>query len=748
LDVELFRLITSCLVMVAACGDDVTTPPLDAGAPDASPDATVPIAAPPNIPWLESGVPPLELTPCPEGWREVTDELGVTTCDPYPDAGPSDCPFGEAHFVGEPGCRPIGDPCPAGDWADELPSDDTVVFVRAGATGGDGSRAAPYGSLSEVPWALHGSGWTIALARGTYRGTLSLRAGLRIVGACAAETVLEGVPTTATAVVTVEEVGEPPVLRNLAIANAPQSAISVTGARHGISLEGVLIENVTETGANAAEGATIQATDLVIRGTRTNRDLFGRGLNASTGASIEATRLVVAEHHDLGIFVNGSGTTITLTDAIVSDNRGAPNGTGGAGVVVQAGARVEATRLLLSNNRSNGLFAALAESSVTLTDVVVRDTRPEDSGNGGVGLFFQDGAQLEATRLHVSNNSEVGVVALGDATVTLTDAVIRDTQLIRTGVGGVGLMATGGRVTATRLLLSRNHSTALTVTRLRGEATVVDVMIHDTQPRDADGKGGYAFNVQNGGRLDASRLVISECRDVAGATKYEDSTVILTDAVVRDTRPRELDGAAGLGLVAQEGARLEATRVIVSGSHDAAIFAEAAGASITATDVLIRDTEPRANDMTNGYGAVAQSGAHFDATRLHLEGAYAAGIMAITGGVFDGREVVVSRVMPAACDCPGRASGYGVTAWGGRVTLADFRISDAATCGVFIAPEMIHDSHMDLVSGVVEGSAIGACVQVDGYDLARISQDVVYRDNEANIDATSLPVPEPIELEL
>jgi len=37
------------------------------------------------------------LTPCPDGWREVTVGSDVPTCDPFPAAGPADCAPGEAH---------------------------------------------------------------------------------------------------------------------------------------------------------------------------------------------------------------------------------------------------------------------------------------------------------------------------------------------------------------------------------------------------------------------------------------------------------------------------------------------------------------------------------------------------------------------------------------------------------------------------------------------------------------------------
>ena len=50
---------------------------------------------------------------------------------------------------------------------------------------------------------------------------------------------------------------------------------------------------------------------------------------------------------------------------------------------------------------------------------------------------------------------------------------------------------------------------------------------------------------------------------------------------------------------------------------------------------------------------------------------------------------------------------------------------------------------LDAMNGLVTRAEIGACVQVPGYDLARISTDVEYRDNGSNLDTTTLPVPPP-----
>jgi len=43
---------------------------------------------------------------------------------------------------------------------------------------------------------------------------------------------------------------------------------------------------------------------------------------------------------------------------------------------------------------------------------------------------------------------------------------------------------------------------------------------------------------------------------------------------------------------------------------------------------------------------------------------------------------------------------------------------------------------------VVSGSSVGACVQVDGYDLARLLDGVAYIDNGTSLQTTMLPVPD------
>jgi hypothetical protein len=159
------------------------------------------------------------------------------------------------------------------------------------------------------------------------------------------------------------------------------------------------------------------------------------------------------------------------------------------------------------------------------------------------------------------------------------------------------------------------------------------------------------------------------------------------EVAVRDTDSQEVDGLSGRGLNVQVGSSLTGSRLVLERNREVGLFVAVEGASATLEDVRIVDT-------TNHRCAESP-----------------------------------------ACAEPSFGMGLGV--YGGAVaTLTSFEITRSEVCGVQLANAMV-----DLHHGTVREGAIGACVQVDGYDLGRLQDDVTYVDNGTNLDATSLPVP-------
>lgn len=230
-------------LFVSACSSDPDDQP-DAGESDGDADAdadfevALPVLTPCPEGWeevppeVEGGVTtcdpwpgssPVIMTPCPEGWREVEDD-GVVTCDPWPEGGPHECAEDEAHFPGEPGCSLIGTPCPEGNWAEDLPDDQEILYVLAGApAGGDGTQASPFGSINEALDVAE-EGTIVALSKGTFDEAVRLRNGITLWGACVAETAVAcSTPSSETGTVTVG--GRNTVVRNLQIRGDRKSVV-------------------------------------------------------------------------------------------------------------------------------------------------------------------------------------------------------------------------------------------------------------------------------------------------------------------------------------------------------------------------------------------------------------------------------------------------------------------------------------------------------------------------------------------
>jgi hypothetical protein len=227
------------------------------------------------------------------------------------------------------------------------------------------------------------------------------------------------------------------------------------------------------------------------------------------------------------------------------------------------------------------------------------------------------------------------------------------------------------------------------------------------------------------------------------ASADPDSRLVLTDAIVSDTRPRALDSGGGFGIGVRRGSRLEATRVLVVGNRETGVGVSDEGTTASLTDVAIRDTRERGSDLTTGYGLITQFGATTNATRLVVAGAREFGIVSISNGDITLESVSVTDVVTSACACDDRVYGHALSGAGARLSVTDFVVRNAATCGLFVSllPGFTSVAEVDLSDGLVEAAAIGACVQVVDYDLNRLTTDVVFRDNGANLDTTRLPVP-------
>ena len=606
-------------VATYACGDDDGASAADAGtggdagALDAGAGGPVAPAAP-------------VMTPCPAGWSETTTSRGTVWCDPFP-AGAMDCTGAEAHFAGGAGCERVGSACPAGDFPEELPASASVLYVRAGATGGDGSMASPFGTIREATRAAR-AGDVIALAKGTYDENVQLGAEVTLWGACVSETTLtSSVESTSEGVVS--PFGRGGVVRNVRIADARRPA-TFADAGTAIELVDVVVENVEFAGMIAYAGGSLVARNVVVRGT------VSRRLNRQGGSPLvvldsnaEVYRAVFEHNRDLGIVVDGTGTTV-------------------------------------------------------VEDTVVRDVAPEEvTGTRGRGIEVAAGATLELRRVVVLDAHEIGVVSWLGGTLFASDLVVRATK-----------------------------------------------------PRASDGMMGPGFTV---GRATAEcRRCTLEGNWGSGAVT-QDADLVLEDAVILNTLA-DTTGSYGRGLEVQFSGNVQMRRAAFEGNHEVGIFAGGEGLVVRVEDVSIRDTQ---SDGAGFRGRAIETivGATVEVTRGVFEANREVTLMA-TDAHLRLADIRVSDTLPRSCAEDGSCepAGSGLGSYGSSTITAErFVIERASLCAVQLA----RGGAIDLSDGVVRESEFGACVQVDGYDLERLQEEVRYEDNGANLESTTLPVPDP-----
>jgi len=181
------------------------------------------------------------------------------------------------------------------------------------------------------------------------------------------------------------------------------------------------------------------------------------------------------------------------------------------------------------------------------------------------------------------------------------------------------------------------------------------------------------------------------------------------------------------------------------GNHETGVRADNVGSTLTLTDAVVRDTESRPaiarpfpGEFGRGLGVDREATA--DVRRAVFSGNRELGI-----GVLDAsatlEDVVVEGTGPRACaetTCAGFGAGHGVGGYfpGTSIQMSRFSLRDSTVCGVHIA----EGTEMDISDGAIVGHAIGACLQVDGYDPDRLTDRVFY-DNAVNLQTTDLPVP-------
>jgi hypothetical protein len=436
------------------------------------------------------------------------------------------------------------------------------------------------------------------------------------------------------------------------------SAEGIAVQEGGVLLaRGLLVEDSIGIGIGMMEaGSHAEVDGLIIRGTRSagTEPLFARGLEVDDGANFVGRNVRIEGNEQAGVLSGGLGAHVELYDSVVADQVELPGAAGGGGIAVQSGATVHLERVLVLRNP--GIGVVITEGGGALVDVWIEDSSPtgEDYARG---LGVQDGAQVTAEGLVIDGFAEVGVfIGESGALLEIADSVVRGGRAPPGDpMGGRGVaVGPDASLVAEGLLLEDNQEVGILV-GAGSSAQLVDVTVRGTQP-DEVGAFGTGLHVQEGGVVDATRLLLLDNHSVGALAGLPGSRISLRDSAIQRTQPAR-DGSFGRGVELAMGGTLVAWDTDIDENHEIGVHVRGAGSRAELHRVHVRATRDGA-DLLAGMGIVLSGGG----TMLGEDVVVAMG---------DGPGLLASDGGTAICgDCRITGNRFaGAVAWGGVLTL-------------------------------------------------------------------------------
>ena len=576
---------------------------------------------------------------CPAG--ELLADDGVTCLPPGISAG--ECGVGFEHD-GDVGCEPTlpapvclgtemaipGDAacraitaCPISD----APTDGTTEYVNASFGGNsDGSAQAPWTTVQQAVSAAS-SGAVVAIAPGTYSGTIIIDKPLRLWGACPESVSLTGG-------VVIQSSADATELHALAVSGS-QAGVGIDGA------EGVLLERVR-----------VHDTGWIGIDVR----------DTQSPASVVVEDSVVDGATSVGIYSSGSAVTLRRSEVRNVQPQGGDFGYGLSGEHdTFTGRRASFTvdRSYLHDLSSAGITGWGID--VTIDDSVIANVAPRLSDQlfgYAVGVDRQEGSGERSTltmRGSLAEHAYYCGVCAWDSEMTLERVVVRNmSSTVGDGDEGTSIRASDldedeplkPIVSLDRILVENGQH--MGVGLFGAEATIERIVVRDIAGTQKDGEFGHLISAQSTfGTEEPSHLVLRGARLQrgleAGLTALG-ATIEAEGILVEDvgTRPDGLFGVPfviGMDIVRDLPAGGTVDQVVLDGGHTGGFVV--LGADIDVHDLVVRNILPDLYSDQFGDGIIASSfifaptlfETNVALDRVSVEGAPRAGIASFSSNM-------------------------------------------------------------------------------------------------------------------
>ena len=415
----------------------------------------------------------------------------------------------------------------------------------------------PARTAAELEAALDGAspGDTVRAASGTFRGTFVVLEGVSIDGAGIGSTILESDGDAAVVVLEASSTGT--AVRNVTVRSSGSAGVVARGPG-AASLEHVRVESSRGIGVGGEDVGTFRLVDVTLIGpvTRDNvsslpidptpADTATHGIVLVRVTTAEMLRVDIHGYAKFGALFVESGVTwetgdasenvstgmmayggsVTLDAVEVSRTIGAFTLIPPYNAVFAGGADVSSMGLVTSGGEGYGILHS--DASGQHVDLVSED-------NTAAGLWVQSSAGVSITGAgsRFANNSFAGVVALDSSDVTLSDASITATRLLRRVFGetstvevgdGIQLVRSVDAITLSNLSLDGNERAGLLVDLDGGDTSGIGIT-----SVSADGTGAQLGVIAQNGTLAAGWDAMV---DRLGETAANDSAFLAAGTVL------------------------------------------------------------------------------------------------------------------------------------------------------------------------------------------------------------------------
>lgn len=480
--------------------------------------------------------------------------------------------------LGSTSCVPVGDcNAPFPPASATIFVDATLPDVQIDATHFKSLRAAVDAAPAKA---------VIAVAAGTYTEALDVKRSVTVIGRCAEKTILEAV-STAPAITTV--------------ADLTLSGITVRGGTPGVdvgpparvSITEVILEQNVQAGIAAIDGAVVDVTRSVIRGTRTfSPSDTTNGIIVDVDAKVNLVESSVTGCADAGIGATG-GAVITLRRSVVRDVVKRSDGVGGSGARVFEKGAITLEDSAIVGAIGAGFLAGKTKGSMKLLRSTVMGTKPDLRFGGGfanAGSVTMTGT-LDATASTFADNAFSGVsVDHAGSRATLDSCVVVGT--IAGGDSGLGISASAANGAVLQAKSSAFvGSTGMAMYALHAAATVdldgslvKDVALTAGGKAFGAGHGGTAVSAVDAAHVSLRGSTIEGCHELALGVIEKGTTMLVERTLVTGTKP---NGGAlfGHGLVARRKAEVTIRRSVFEKSAGIGLAFAGATASIQGSTV-------------------------------------------------------------------------------------------------------------------------------------------------------------------